>query len=595
MQRILTAAVVLLFGSVLNAQTTPIYNSIPSPLPPSLTSQNFQAARISEFGNLVKFGGTNRHLTSVTVAMVTWGYFSKYNTAGTPNNGSWSHNITLNLYSVNNGNPNVPGTLIQSVTQPFLIPWRPEPSPDCELNLWRASDGCHNGLAFTITFDLSSLQQPLPDQVIFGIAYNTESAGQAPTGIDGPYDDLNVGLNATNTNAVPGASNPLQPQPYMNSSIPGNYADNGALGVNVFRLDAGNNVPNIAIEFNVPAASPTSITVAGMAAQAAMVGAQFEAPLQAKVTDMGGNPFPGVTVTFAAPPSGASAMLSATQVMTDSNGVASVTATANTKPGTYAVTASVAGVASPATFNLTNVAGPATAPAFVQQPHDTQAGSPITPAVTVSLKDADQNPIVNTPITLSIPGGPAIAGATANTDTTGLATFSALTIQQAGTYQLQASGGGLTSLPSASFTITAAAAFSIMPLSGFNQTTAVGTAYTSPLKALVHDGFMNPIPAAPVTFAAPSSGASVSFGSSATVMTDVNGIATSPAMTANGQPGTFQVTASTTGAATAATFSLTNVVAVQSNGLSATFHAAADRYGGYGCENHPARHSSVGG
>ena len=114
MQRILTAAVVLLFGSVLNAQTTPIYNSIPSPLPPSLTSQNFQAARISEFGNLVKFGGTNRHLTSVTVAMVTWGYFSKYNTADTPNNGSWSHNITLNLYSVNNGNPNVPGTLIQS-------------------------------------------------------------------------------------------------------------------------------------------------------------------------------------------------------------------------------------------------------------------------------------------------------------------------------------------------------------------------------------------------------------------------------------------------------------------------------------------------
>ena len=302
-------------------------------------------------------------------------------------------------------------------------------------------------MAFNITFDLSSLQQPLPDQVIFGIAYNTESAGQAPTGIDGPYDDLNVGLNATNTNAVPGASNPLQPQPYMNSSIPGNYADNGAGGVNVFRLDVGNNVPNIAIEFNVPAASPTSITVAGMAAQAAMVGAQFEAPLQAKVTDMGGNPFPGVTVTFAAPPSGASAMLSSTQVMTDSNGVASVTATANTKPGTYPVTASVAGVTAPATFNLTNVAGPATAPSLLSSsPTTRRRAARSLPAVTVSLKDANQNPIVNAPITLSIPGGLAIAGATANTDTTGIATFSALTIQQAGTYQLQASGGGLTSL-----------------------------------------------------------------------------------------------------------------------------------------------------
>jgi hypothetical protein len=79
MQRILTPAVVLLFGGVLHAQTTPIYNSIPTPLPPSLTSQSFQAWRISEFGNLVKFGGTNRHLSSVTVTMVTWSYFSEYN------------------------------------------------------------------------------------------------------------------------------------------------------------------------------------------------------------------------------------------------------------------------------------------------------------------------------------------------------------------------------------------------------------------------------------------------------------------------------------------------------------------------------------
>ena len=48
-----------------------------------------------------------------------------------------------------------------------------------------------------------------------------------------------------------------------------------------------------------------------------------------------------------------------------------------------------------------------------------------------------------------------------------------------------------------------------------------------------------------MTFAAPASETSVSFGSSATVMTDVNGIAASPTMTANGQPRAFQVTAST--------------------------------------------------
>jgi hypothetical protein len=80
MLRILTPAAVLLFGASLHAQTVPIYDSIPTPLPPSLTSQNFEAGYyLNEFGNEVSFSGTNRHLTSVTVAMVTWGYFSKYN------------------------------------------------------------------------------------------------------------------------------------------------------------------------------------------------------------------------------------------------------------------------------------------------------------------------------------------------------------------------------------------------------------------------------------------------------------------------------------------------------------------------------------
>ena len=61
-----------------------------------------------------------------------------------------------------------------------------------------------------------------------------------------------------------------------------------------------------------------------------------------------------------------------------------------------------------------------------------------------------------------------------------------------------------------------------------------------------------------MTFAAPPpGGASVSFGSSATatVTTDVNGIATSPAMTANGQAGGLPGHGIHTGAATSATFS----------------------------------------
>ncbi len=257
MQRILTPAVVLLFGGVLHAQTTPIYNTIPTPLPVSLINQSFQAQRISEFGNQVAFGGTSRQLTSVTVAMVTLGYFSKYNSPGAPNTGGWNYPITLNLYSVNSDGS--PGSVIKSVTQSFFIPWRPEPHT-CVRRApvpLAPTASVTTAMAFDIIFDFSSLSPALilPNQVIFGIAYNTQSAGQTPTGVDGPYNDLNVGLNAINTVG----SNPIAPEAYLNGTIGASYADGGTGGVGVFRRDVGGNYPNIAIEFAVLAPPPTLI------------------------------------------------------------------------------------------------------------------------------------------------------------------------------------------------------------------------------------------------------------------------------------------------------------------------------------------------
>jgi len=562
MQRIWTPTAILVFGVALHAQTMPIYNDIPAPLPPSLSSQSFEALpyHYSEFGNEISFVGSNRRLTSVTVTMVTLGYLSKYNSSGNMNPAGWIEDITLKLYSEDTSVvPPAPGSVIASVTQSFPIPWRPEPDPTCGGTLWKATNGnCYNGMAFNITFDFSSLPAlTLPSQLIFGIAYNTQSAGYLPKGIVGPYNDLNVGVNnglVYPTNMV--GTNLSKPSAYLYSTNSQAYADNGAGGINKFRYDTGGTHTTIAIEFNVPVPPPASIIVMGGSTQSATVGTQFGNALQAKVTDASGNPSAAATITFSAPVSGASAALSATSVTTDSNGLASVTATANATAGSYAVTASVPNVTPSATFNLTNLAGPAQTISFVQQPTNTQAGQPISPVVTVSLKDANNNPIVGTGITLSLPGGVAVTGGTATTGSTGAASFPSLAIQKAGTYQLQATaaGGGLTTL-SASFTIAAGSALTIAPVSGGGQTAPVGTTYTSALKALVQDGLLNPIPGASVTFAAPATGASVTFGSSSSVMTDVNGIATSPVMTANVQAGSFQVTAATAGSGTTLTAS----------------------------------------
>jgi hypothetical protein len=109
---------------------------------------------------------------------------------------------------------------------------------------------------------------------------------------------------------------------------------------------------------NQPGA-PASISAAGGTPQSATINSSFANPLVAMVKDSGGNPVSGVTVTFAAPSSGASGTFSAgsvtANVMTIGNGTATVLAfTANGQAAAYAVTASAAGIGTPAIFNLTN-------------------------------------------------------------------------------------------------------------------------------------------------------------------------------------------------------------------------------------------------
>ncbi|HTX36333.1 MAG TPA: DUF4214 domain-containing protein [Bryobacteraceae bacterium] len=107
--------------------------------------------------------------------------------------------------------------------------------------------------------------------------------------------------------------------------------------------------------------SPAAVTANAGTPQSAVVTTAFGAALSAQVTDANNNPVSGVTVTFTAPDSGASgtfpgSALTATSV-TNSAGLATAPAfTANSITGTYTVAASVLGVATPASFALTNTA-----------------------------------------------------------------------------------------------------------------------------------------------------------------------------------------------------------------------------------------------
>jgi len=238
------AAPLALFAPAM-ASASVVYNAIPDPLAPNYPSQPFQAQQTNEFGDYVHLGGTDRNLTTVGVTMSNWAL------ASTPANQTfcaasisncdgtgffWP--ITVNVYSNHLGGNGVPDQLLATKTVTQHILWRPEADPTCPNGgtAWRAVDNnCYNGYASNITFDLSDLNVVLPDDVIVGFVYNTQTYGPQPTGVDGPYNSLNIAVPPNDP--VTTGTDDSNSEVFWNTNTAGWYADGGAAGVGIFRKD----------------------------------------------------------------------------------------------------------------------------------------------------------------------------------------------------------------------------------------------------------------------------------------------------------------------------------------------------------------------
>ncbi len=322
------------------------------------------------------------------------------------------------------------------------------------------------------------------------------------------------------------------------------------------------------------AGSPSSIAATAGTPQSTNVNAVFATALQATVKDASGNPLGGITVTFAAPTSGASASFggSAT-VTTNAGGIATAPAiTANGQAGSYTVTASVAGVTTAASFSLANLAGtPASIAATGGTPQSAKVSTAFATALQATVKDASGNPLSGVTVTFAAPTSGASAtfggSATVTTNASGVATAPGLTANgQAGSYTITAAVSGVSSPASFSLTNLAGTPASVTATAGTPQSATVSTAFATALQATVKDASGNPLSGVTVTFATPTSGASATLGGSATVATNASGLATAPALTANGQAGSYTITASVSGVTTPASFSLTNTAATTGGG-----------------------------
>jgi uncharacterized repeat protein (TIGR01451 family) len=301
-----------------------------------------------------------------------------------------------------------------------------------------------------------------------------------------------------------------------------------------------------------------STTVSSGSGQKTNVSTAFPIDLDVLVLDSFGDPVPNQSVVFSAPVSGASAGLSSLTALTNSTGHARVTATANTIPGAYKVSGTLAGAA--AEFDLSNLGPPAVINVLSGSGQQISVGAAATNALVVEVRDAANQVLEGIAVTFGTPtsGASGMLSATAvNTDSAGRASVNLTGGTLTGAYVVTAAVSGVSMSGSFAVTNVPGPATTIATSAGAAQQTVVAHAFASALDVRVTDALGNPVPNAWVTFAVPNSAASATL-STYGLATDANGHAIVHA-TANSMAGAYSVTASVPGVGTPATFSLVNL------------------------------------
>jgi adhesin/invasin len=350
------------------------------------------------------------------------------------------------------------------------------------------------------------------------------------------------------------------------------------------------------VTFNATGTAGQAVRIAMNAGdgQVAAAGSTVPTAPSARVTDAGGNPVSGVSVTFAVASGGGS--LTGATATTNSAGIATVGSwRLGTTAGANSLTATSGSLTgSPVTFTATGTPGPASRMQLNAGNGQTvHVGTPVTVPPSVLVTDAYGNAVSGVAVTFAVAsGGGSITGANAITNVSGVATVGGWTLgTTAGANSLTATRTGLTGSP-VTFTATGLTGnpTTITLNAGDNQSATAGSTVGTAPRVRVTDAYGNAVSGVAVTFAVASGGGSVAGGS---VTTNSSGIAavgswvlgvtagtntltaTSPGLT--GSPITFSATG-TAGAATRYVVSSSNYSPAIGSPVTITAQLA-DQYG----------------
>jgi Ca2+-binding RTX toxin-like protein len=254
MKKLLTtfAAIVavMMLSTPASAATETIFDYIPSPLPGNVASYSYESWGVAEAGDGISFSTTGpQTLDNARVVVSSWACqtgtgWAADNTVPceTTPGSTFAVPITLNIYD-----PNDDLSLVHAITKTFNIPYRPSSNPECAetVNGQGWGDDCFLGLAHTITFDLTAIV--VPDEIVYGVSWNTASYGYQPLGGGAECQAvqyagcdsslLNLGVEGTAPANVGTDESPNGA--YQYSVFPSAYCDGGAGGSSVFRFDDG--------------------------------------------------------------------------------------------------------------------------------------------------------------------------------------------------------------------------------------------------------------------------------------------------------------------------------------------------------------------
>jgi len=296
------------------------------------------------------------------------------------------------------------------------------------------------------------------------------------------------------------------------------------------------------------------------------VGVAIAPGVQVAVEDSTGRIVAAATnaITIAIGTNPGTGTLGGTLTVTPVNGIATFPNLTVSAAGTgYTLTAS-SGTLTGATSTAFNITPAAAKLAFITPPSNTNAGAPINPAVQVAIEDVNGSVVTGATNSVTIavgtnPSSGTLSGTLTASAVGGVATFSNLSINNAGTgYTLTASSTGLTGTTSAAFSILAVPtklAFTTQP-----SNTVASKSIAPAVQVAILDANGNVVLGAsnPVTIAIGTNPASGTLGGTLTVNA-FNGVATFSNLNINNAGTGYTLAATATGltGATSNTFNIT--------------------------------------